>query len=73
MVSEGNRRIDSSQRSGQSVFIDRYTEHLAQANIDASIGSIGDSYDNAMVETINDLYKTEAIRHYSVLGVVSKK
>jgi transposase InsO family protein len=36
---------------------------LAQANIDASVGSIGDSYDNAMAETINGLYKTEVIRH----------
>lgn len=41
----------------------RYTERLAQANIDASVGSIGDSYDNAMAETINGLYKTEVIRH----------
>ncbi len=30
---------------------------------DASVGSIGDSYDNAMAETINGLYKTEVIRH----------
>ena len=41
----------------------RYTERLAQANIDASVGSIGDSYDNALAETINGLYKTEVIRH----------
>ena len=41
----------------------RYTERLTQANIDASVGGIGDSYDNAMAETMNGLYKTEAIRH----------
>ena len=38
-------------------------ERLARANIDASVGSIGDSYDNALAETINGLYKTEVIRH----------
>ncbi len=41
----------------------RYTERLIQANIDASVGSVGDSYDNALAETINGLYKTEVIRH----------
>jgi len=41
----------------------RYTERLAEANIEASVGSVGDSYDNALAETINGLYKTEVIRH----------
>lgn len=41
----------------------RYTERLTEANIEASVGSIGDSYDNALAETINGLYKTEVIRH----------
>ncbi len=41
----------------------RYTERLAEANIEASVGSVGDSYDNALAETINELYKTEVIRH----------
>ncbi len=41
----------------------RYTERLAEAGIDASVGSVGDSYDNAMAESINALYKTEVIRH----------
>ena len=54
--------IHHSDRSSQYLSI-RYTERLAQANIDASVGSIGDSYDNAMAETINGLYKTEVIRH----------
>jgi len=34
----------------------------AEAGIDASVGSVGDSYDNALAETINGLYKTEVIR-----------
>jgi len=38
-------------------------ERLAEANIEASVGSVGDSYDNALAETINGLYKTELIRH----------
>ena len=54
--------IHHSDRGSQYLSI-RYTERLAQANIDASVGSIGDSYDNAMAETINGLYKTEVIRH----------
>ncbi len=40
----------------------RYTEHLAQAGIAASVGTTGDSYDNALAETINGLYKTELIK-----------
>lgn len=34
-----------------------YTERLAEANIDVSVGNVGDSYDNALAETINGLYK----------------
>lgn len=40
-----------------------YSERLAQANIAASVGTVGDAYDNALAETINGLYKTEVIRH----------
>ena len=40
----------------------RYTEKLAEAGIESSVGSVGDSYDNALAETINGLYKTEVIR-----------
>lgn len=40
----------------------RYSERLAEAGITASVGSVGDSYDNALAETINGLYKTEVIR-----------
>jgi len=39
----------------------RYTERLGQAGIEPSVGSVGDSYDNALAETINGLYKTEVI------------
>src|SRR4029434_465858 len=39
----------------------RYTERLAQAGIEPSVGSTGDSYDNALAETINGLYKAEII------------
>jgi len=41
----------------------RYTERLAEAGIEASVGSVGDSYDNALTETMNGLYKTEVIWH----------
>jgi transposase InsO family protein len=39
----------------------RYTERLAQAGIEPSVGSRGDSYDNALAESINGLYKAELI------------
>ncbi len=39
----------------------RYTERLAEAGIEPSVGSKGDSYDNALAETINGLYKAELI------------
>ena len=53
--------IHHSDRGSQYLSI-RYTEKLAEAGIDASVGSVGDSYDNALAETINGLYKTEIIR-----------
>ena len=40
----------------------RYTERLAKAGIEPSVGSVGDAYDNALAETINGLCKTEVIR-----------
>ena len=39
----------------------RYTERLAEAGIEPSVGSVGDSYDNALIETINGLFKAEVI------------
>lgn len=53
--------IHHSDRGAQYLSI-RYSERLAEAGITASVGSVGDSYDNALAETINGLYKTEVIR-----------
>jgi transposase InsO family protein len=39
----------------------KYTERLAEAKIAPSVGSVGDSYDNALAETINGLFKAEVI------------
>jgi len=52
--------IHHSDRGRQYLSI-RYTERLADAGIDASVGSVGDSYDNALAETLIGLYKTEVI------------
>ncbi|MEN7974121.1 MAG: IS3 family transposase, partial [Verrucomicrobiota bacterium] len=54
--------IHHSDRGSQYLSI-RYTERLAEADIDASVGTTGDSYDNALAETIIGLYKTEVIHH----------
>jgi len=56
--------IHHSDRGSQYVSI-RYTERLADAGIEASVGSVGDSYDNALAETINGLYKAEVIHRRS--------
>ena len=52
--------VHHSDRGSQYVSI-RYTECLAEAGIEPSVGSVGDSYDNALAETINGLYKAEVI------------
>lgn len=39
----------------------RYSGRLAEAGLEPSVGSVGDSYDNALAETINGLYKAEVI------------
>jgi putative transposase len=39
----------------------RYTERLAEAGVEPSVGNIGDSYDNALAETINGLFKAQVI------------
>jgi transposase InsO family protein len=54
--------IHHSDRGGQYLGI-RYTERLAAASIESSVGSRGDAYDNALAETINGLYKAEVIYH----------
>ena len=53
--------IHHSDRGGQYLSI-RYTERLAEAEIDPSVGSRGDAYDNAIAESVIGLYKTEVIR-----------
>lgn len=53
--------VHHSDRGSQYVSI-RYTERLATAGIEPSVGSVGGSYDNALAETINGLYKAEVIR-----------
>ena len=52
--------IHHSDHGSQYLSI-RYTERLSEAGIEASVGSVGDAYDNALAETINGLYKTEVI------------
>jgi putative transposase len=58
---DANGVVHHSDRGTQYTSI-RYTERLAAAGIERSVGSVGDSYDNALAETINGLYKTEVIR-----------
>lgn len=57
---EPHRLIHHSDRGSQYLSI-RYSERLGEAGIEPSVGNVGDSYDNAMAETINGLYKTELI------------
>jgi putative transposase len=54
--------VHHSDRGVQYLSI-RYTERLEEAGIETSVGSRGDSYDNALAESVIGLYKTEVIRH----------
>ena len=54
--------VHHSDRGSQYLSI-RYSERLAEAGAQPSVGSVGDSYDNAMAETMIGLYKTEVIHH----------
>ncbi len=56
----GGGLVHHSDRGSQYVSI-KYTERLAEAGIEPSVGSVGDSYDNALAETINGLYRAEVI------------
>jgi transposase InsO family protein len=56
----GGGLVHHSDRGVQYLSI-KYTERLAVAGIEPSVGSVGDSYDNALAETINGLYKAELI------------
>ncbi|KAA0570004.1 IS3 family transposase, partial [Azospirillum sp. Sh1] len=60
---KGSGLIHHSDRGSQYVAI-RYTDRLTEAGVEPSVGSVGDSYDNAVAETINGLYKTEVIRRH---------
>ena len=60
--SETEELIHHSDRGVQYLSI-RYAERLQAVGIEPSVGSVGDSYDCALAETINGLYKTEVIRH----------
>ena len=60
-VPAAERLVHHSDRGAQYLSI-RYTERLAEAGIEPSVGSVGDSYDNALAETIIGLFKTEVIR-----------
>jgi transposase InsO family protein len=56
----GTGLVHHSDRGSQYLSI-KYTERLAEAGIEPSVGSVGDSYDNALAETINGLFKAEVI------------
>lgn len=56
--------IHHSDRGVQYVSI-RYSERLVEADIESSVGSVGDFYDNAMAESIIGLFKTEVIERQS--------
>ena len=58
---DNNGLVHHSDRGSQYLSI-RYTERLAEAGIEPSVGSVGDSYDNALAESVIGLYKTEVIR-----------
>jgi len=60
-IGEQDKLIHHSDRGVQYVAI-RYADRLADVGISPSVGSVGDSYDNALAETINGLYKAEVIR-----------
>ena len=60
-VNHNSGLIHHSDRGVQYVSI-RYAQRLSEVGIEPSVGSVGDSYDNALAETINGLYKTEVIR-----------
>jgi len=60
-IEESQRLVHHSDRGVQYLSI-RYTERLAEAGIEPSVGSTGDSYDNALAESVIGLFKTEVIR-----------
>jgi putative transposase len=57
---QGGELVHHSDRGGQYLSL-RYSDRLAEAGLQPSVGSVGDSYDNALAETINGLFKAEVI------------
>jgi transposase InsO family protein len=57
---QGRGLVHHSDRGGQYLSL-RYSDRLAEAGIEPSVGSVGDAYDNALAETINGLFKAEVI------------
>ena len=64
---KGMGLVHHSDRGSQYLSI-RYTERLAEAGIEPSVGSVGDSHDNALAETINGLFKAEVIHRRGPLA-----
>lgn len=62
MANPGDGLIQHTDAGVQYLSI-AYSERLSEAGIAASVGSVGDAYDNALAETINGLYKSEVIHH----------
>jgi len=60
---QSGQLVHHSDRGTQYLSI-RYTERLAEAGAAVSVGSKGDSYDNALAETVNGLYKTELVQRH---------
>lgn len=60
-VADLGRVIHHTGVGGQHTAV-RFFERLAEAGISASVGSVGDSFDNALAETINGVYETEPIK-----------
>ena len=69
--SQAGGLIHHSDRGSQYLSI-KYTERLAEAGIDTSVGSVGDSYDNALAESIIGLFKTEVINFLGPWKSVAK-
>ncbi|MDQ0395387.1 transposase InsO family protein [Labrys monachus] len=68
---KGEGLIHHSDRGVQYVSI-KYTDRLKDAGVEPSVGSVGDSYDNALAETINGLYKAEVIHRRSSWRTMSE-
>lgn len=61
--------IHHRDRGSQHVSI-KYTERLAEAGVEPSVGSAGGSYDNALAEMINGLYKAEVIHRQGPVAII---